>query len=110
MPTVTWGIERPDVSVLEAESLLPSTNRIDPPANVFSHVTAGSTPFFYALPAGSPVGHFPANTRLLLVRAVDGHCHVVDERGLYVVVRSTDLAPDAPADQESAGRPDEPPG
>jgi len=107
---VTDGIERPEVSVLGADSLVPSTNRIDPPANVFSHVTAGSTPFFYALPTGSPVGHFPASTRLLLVRAVGGHCHVVDERGLYVVVRSAGLAPYAPADHESAGQSDGPPG
>ena len=87
---MTEGFERPEASLLPEDSLVPAKNRVEPPANVFSHVAVGSTPFYYDV-ASSAVGHFPSGTKLLVVNEGPDQCTVIDKSGLYVVVNRNDL-------------------
>jgi hypothetical protein len=82
------GFVRPDAIILPEGANIPSPNVIVPPPNRFTHLAKGELPYSFRGTHGDaePDGTLTAGTRVVLLRQDNGHCWVVDERGLYVEV------------------------
>ncbi len=81
------GMLRPDAVVLADGAFVPRGHHFSPPPNQFTHELTRSEPFRFTGEEEAPSGELPAGARVVLL-AYDGgtHCHVADERGLYVQV------------------------
>jgi hypothetical protein len=81
------GMKRPEAIVLPDSALVPSSGRISPAPNQFTHEVTRTQPFYTSLgiPSGPPAGQFDAGARVVLLYH-DGTdlCRVVDAAGRYV--------------------------
>ena len=90
----TAGVLRPAAEVLGADSLVPAANFVQPPPDQFSHELTRDEPYrFGADPTASPDGELQRGTPVLVIVNDGHHARVIDERGLYVQVRSESLRP-----------------
>lgn len=90
----TTGVLRPAAEVLGADSLVPALNLVQPPPDQFSHELTRDEPYrFGSDPTASPDGELHRGTPVLVVANDGRHARVIDERGLYVQVRSESLRP-----------------
>ena len=83
------GFQRPKASVLPDSALVPNHDCFQPAPNQFTHRLNSDLPFRYAgnAPESKPDGTLPCDTKVVLFFHDGGpECHVVDERGLYIVV------------------------
>lgn len=88
----TSGVLRPTADVLAADALVPAANVVQPPPDQFSHVLTRDEPYrFGSDPTASPDGELQRGTPVLVVVDDGHHARVIDERGLYVQVRSGSL-------------------
>lgn len=89
-------MRRPAKVALPSGSNVPPGRLLLPPPTEFTHrVAARPLRFHYELPlAGAPpAGHLAGGAPVLVVRVESrGLCRVLDQRGLYVVVRRAGLA------------------
>jgi hypothetical protein len=80
---------RPTITVLSSTAVIPSENLIQPVPNLFTHELTKLQPYWYSLPKKNepPSGQFEPGTQLVLMsKAKNSKCFVVDARGLYVVI------------------------
>ena len=88
----TTGVLRPAAEVLTADSLVPAANFVQPPPDQFSHVLTRDEPYRFGTDlAASPDGELQRGTPVLVIVNDGHHARVIDERGLYVQVRSESL-------------------
>ncbi len=90
------GFQRPKSTVLPDAALVPAANLVQPVPTHFTHQLREAQPYFYVAPLGhAPAdGHFDAGTCVVLGDAIDeAWCHVVDGRGLCVVMARGGLVP-----------------
>jgi hypothetical protein len=83
------GFLRPEMIVLPESAVVPSTNRIVPPPNRFTHELVRELEFHYRPGESSQRadGTLPVGTRVVLIRQDTAHRGwVADEAGLYVEV------------------------
>jgi hypothetical protein len=86
------GVLRPSAEVLPADALVPSANIVDPPPDRFSHELTRDEPYrFGDDSSASPDGQLRRGTQVLMVSNDGHHARVIDERGLYVRVRTDSL-------------------
>ena len=88
----TTGVLRPAAEVLGPDSLVPAVNLVQPPPDQFSHELTRDEPYrFGSDSTTSPDGELQRGTPVLVVANDGRHARVIDERGLYVQVRSESL-------------------
>jgi hypothetical protein len=88
----TSGVLRPTPRVLAPDALVPAANLVEPPPDHFSHELDRDEPYRFGTDASaSPDGEFQRGTPVLVIADDGHHAHVIDERGLYVQVRSASL-------------------
>jgi hypothetical protein len=94
------AVSRPEPTVLHERTLVPAANLVRPVPNTFTHRVVADQPYWYRSgPAGRAAdGVLPAGHRVVVLVTgieVDGvaGCRVVDEQGLYVVVRAAGVRP-----------------
>lgn len=94
-PVEAGEVLRPEAVVLGDEALVPGSNLILPPPNVFTHQVVADEPYrFDGSPAGGPPdGVLAAGTSVVVLVESGDRRRVADRTGLYVEVRRANLRP-----------------